>query len=444
MEKLDKLFEAARNQRVEFTFDEAKESFVSRLNNPLTRAESNFQKVFTVKNFLIMLSSLILIVIIGHFLISTSSGIHKNEMSSPIFENNQSSHVDEKKVLNVGNTENIVALFSGRHSKKTPDSIEVFGSVTERILGDFQTNNQSFVPYQGAVLTHIFTDEPYIPNLNSEEITANHKKKKQMLKALEKFDKKEFAMMPSGTFEYEERTVSLQSFVIQKAEVTNLEYRTFLFDLLIQGRKDEFLKAKPDQSQWIKSKELIGSYLGPMEETYFSSKAYDEYPVVNVSREGADMYCKWLSQELMKFIDKDKQKQFNDVRLPGRVEWVYAASAGGSDYPYPWKGQFLRDSKGCFLANYKPFENSYQDDGGFLTVKTQTYNPNSVGIYNMSGNVAEMVYNSPNSRKEPGTAGGGWMNNAEEIKILGPDPYSGITDAHPNIGFRVVMTVLNH
>jgi formylglycine-generating enzyme required for sulfatase activity len=288
-------------------------------------------------------------------------------------------------------------------------------------------------------------DEEYkFPKLTEKEIDANHKKKKQMLKALEKFDKKEYIRLPSGTLQYEGKMTSLQSFIIQKTEVTNLEYRTFLFDLLIQGRKDEFLKAKPDQSQWTKSKELIGADLGPMEETYFSSKAYDEYPVVNVSREGADMYCKWLSQELVKYVGEDNIDQYNDVRLPGRVEWVYAASAGGSDYPYPWKGQFLRNSDGCFLANYKPFENSYQDDGGFLTVKTETYNPNSVGIYNMSGNVAEMVYNDPNSRDDPGTAGGGWMNNAEEIKILGPDPYSGNKEAHPNIGFRVVMTFTNY
>ncbi len=30
-----------------------------------------------------------------------------------------------------------------------------------------------------------------------------------------------------------------------------LEYRTFLFDLLIQGRKEDFLLAKPDQKLWI-------------------------------------------------------------------------------------------------------------------------------------------------------------------------------------------------
>ena len=69
---------------------------------------------------------------------------------------------------------------------------------------------------------------------------------------------------------------------MQTTEVTNLEYRTFLFDLLIQGKKDEFLKAKPDQAMW--TKEYKYAFLKPMEEHYFSHAAYDEYPVVAISR----------------------------------------------------------------------------------------------------------------------------------------------------------------
>jgi hypothetical protein len=58
----------------------------------------------------------------------------------------------------------------------------------------------------------------------------------------------------------------------------------------------------------------------------------------------------------------------------------------------------------------------------------------------MNGNVAEMVYNDIKT-KAAGTAGGAWNSNDEEIKILGPDPYVGVTTANPAIGFRVVMTV---
>jgi formylglycine-generating enzyme required for sulfatase activity len=236
-----------------------------------------------------------------------------------------------------------------------------------------------------------------------------------------------------------------------KKEISNKEYRTFLFDLIIQGRKDEFLIAKPDQSQWSAG----GVQNSKMEEYYFSHPAYDNFPVVNVSRAGAELYCKWLSQELLKFVGDKHPERYNDVRIPMHVEWVFAASAEGKQLPYPWDGIYLRNYQGLILANYRaemsPLREGYRAEINpkdstetFLyhdiTAPVGSYFPNANGLFNMSGNVAEMVYHSTEGRNNPGTAGGGWMNTAEEIKILAPDPYTGIAGAHKNIGFRIVMT----
>lgn len=432
---IEDLFEAARTQAPVHSFEETKDRFLNSLENKLSPDEQG-KNIYTFKNIIIMittLSTILLAIVIGSMNNPTNKNEKKSTEQSAFSKMNP--HNPHLQQVDSKGMPKVISLPTYKKQVSLVNNQVYFIPVISDDTTDQKINS---VPNDSPLVQ----DEEYIfPKLTDKEIAANHKKKKQMLRALEKFDKKEYIRLPTGSFEYEGKMISLQSFIIQKTEVTNLEYRTFLFDLLIQGRKEEFLKAKPDQSQWTKSKELIGATLGPMEETYFSHPAYNEYPAVNISREGAELYCKWLTQELIKVIDKDKQNQYNDLRIPGRVEWVYAASSGGADYPYPWKGEFLRNSAGCFLANYKPFEKSYADDGGFLTVKVDSYNPNSVGIYNMSGNVAEMVYNAPNSRKEPGTAGGGWMNNSEEIKILGPDPYSGKTEAHPNIGFRVVMTV---
>jgi formylglycine-generating enzyme required for sulfatase activity len=288
---------------------------------------------------------------------------------------------------------------------------------------------------------------PYqFPKLTEEEINITKKKKKAMLKALAKHDKDFYVFIPSGSFDYNGKTVSVQAYYMGIGEVTNFEYRTFLFDLLIQGRNDEFLKAKPDQNAWLDFS--FGGYPA-FKEHYFSHKAFNDYPVVTISREGAELYCKWLSQEIRKYVGPEKEAQYNDVRLPLRVEWVKAASNEGKQLPYPWKGPFVRHSTGAFEANFVHgivdtiFETNtdttkIEHD---LLAPSKSFWPSELGLYNMSGNAAEMVYGGMN-KSEPGTAGGSWMSFENEIKIYAPDPNKGIIDPKPTIGFRVVSTYL--
>lgn len=283
------------------------------------------------------------------------------------------------------------------------------------------------------------SNDPYIfPKLTDEEIKKTIKTKRQMFKALEKHDKKSWAYIPSGTFYVRNDTISVQAFYMETTEITNLEYRTFLFDLLIQGRNDEFLKAKPDQSQWVA---VYGQNMQPMTDHYFSHPAYDNYPVCNVSKEGAELYCKWFTQEYNKTYGT--KGNINDLRLPSRNEWLYAASAGGKHMKYPWDGEFPRNSAGCYLANFCPETDSSMLDGAFFTASVRSYTASEFGLYNMSGNVAEMVYETDNSRGTTGTAGGDWLSSEKEIQLLGPDKYGNNASPHPNIGFRVVITYLN-
>ena len=252
------------------------------------------------------------------------------------------------------------------------------------------------------------------------------------------------AYIGSGSFVYENDSVSVQAFFMQKGEVTNIQYKTFLFDLLIQGKKAEFQIAKPEQQLWT---ELLGDEYKEMQDNYFSGEEWEDYPVVNVSREGALLYCKWLTEERRLYASTEME---TDFRLPTKVEWTMAASADGKMMPYPWSGESTQNEEGCYLANFDAPNSvvatkgscDLQSDGAPVIASTMTYNPNEFGLYNMSGNVAEMVQIKPSNddRGEAGTAGGGWMNSAEEIKINAPDPYKGRTEGHPNIGFRVVIT----
>jgi formylglycine-generating enzyme required for sulfatase activity len=56
---------------------------------------------------------------------------------------------------------------------------------------------------------------------------------------------------------------------------------------------------------------------------------------------------------------------------------------------FPWGNYYLRNKKGCLMANFKPGRGNYPEDGGFYTVRADAYWPNDYGLYCMSGNVAE-------------------------------------------------------
>ena len=454
---LDQLFENYANQPTVVTFEETKVRFLNTLNTKIPTKQSIKLHV-TLKFWIIMAIGT---TFIAALLFLSNPTFTKGKHKVPKNPNPKKEIVLPVSKSIPEESENNVAQL--QPNENIPVQLQVIPWMDEVL-----THQEKVVVEQVQTPTSIafvvdFFDDYIFPKLTDEEIKETARFKREMLRSLQKFDKKEYALIPSGTFSYQNDTVSIQSFYMAKKEISNKEYRTFLFDLLIQGRKDEFLLAKPDQSQWSAGNVQNSK----MEEYYFSHPAYDNFPVVNVSRAGAELYCRWLTQELLKFVGDKHPDRYNDVRIPMHVEWVFAASAEGKQLPYPWDGIYLRNYQGLILANYRaemdPLRQDYRANispkdtldqgnakfqGEDLTAPVGSYFPNANGLFNMSGNVAEMVYHINTDprveiyAKEPGTAGGGWMNTAEEIKILAPDPYKGIVGAHKNIGFRIVMTTL--
>ncbi len=146
-------------------------------------------------------------------------------------------------------------------------------------------------------------------------------------------------------------------------------------------------KIYPDTLVWIR--DFTYSYNEPMSKKYFSHPAFGSYPVVGVSWKQATAFCEWRTLYLNSFLEAKKRMTESDFRLPTEAEWEYAARGGRSQVPYPWGGPYLRNKKGCLLANFKPGRGNYPEDGGMYTVRADAYWPNDFGLYNMAGNVAE-------------------------------------------------------
>jgi sulfatase modifying factor 1 len=147
------------------------------------------------------------------------------------------------------------------------------------------------------------------------------------------------------------------------------------------------IKIYPDTLVWIR--DFSYSYNEPMAKRYFSHPSFGNYPVVGVSWKQATAFCEWRTNYLNSFLESKKRIAESDFRLPTEAEWEYAARGGRSQAPYPWGGYYLRNKKGCLLANFKPGRGNYPEDGGFYTVRADAYWPNDFGLYNMSGNVGE-------------------------------------------------------
>ena len=126
-----------------------------------------------------------------------------------------------------------------------------------------------------------------------------------------------------------------------------------------------------------------------MTKRYFSHPAFGNYPVVGVNWLQATAFCEWRTQYLNAFLEKQNKATESDFRLPTESEWEYAARGGRSQSMFPWGNYYLRNKKGCLLANFKPGRGNYPEDGAFYTARADAYWPNDFGLYCMAGNVAE-------------------------------------------------------
>jgi gliding motility-associated lipoprotein GldK len=188
----------------------------------------------------------------------------------------------------------------------------------------------------------------------------------------------------------------------KELDVRKLNFEYYWIDLKSAAQKANREQGKTDRSVFIK-KDIINvypdtlswihdytySFNDPITSSYFWHPAYDDYPVVGVTWKQARAFCIWRTQLLDSYLLSNGETMVQAFRLPTEAEWEYAARGGLALSPYPWGGPYIRNSRGCFLGNFKPMRGNYLDDGGFYTVKVTSYWPNDYGLYCMAGNVAE-------------------------------------------------------
>ena len=185
----------------------------------------------------------------------------------------------------------------------------------------------------------------------------------------------------------------------KEVDPTKIAFHSEVFDLKEAAKRENAGKPRsafivkkdvqiyPDTLVWIR--DFAYSYNEPMTKRYFSHPSFGNYPVVGVNWKQANAFCEWRTHLLNSYLDSKKRTQESDFRLPTEAQWEYAARGGRSQSMFPWGNYYLRNKKGCLMANFKPGRGNYPEDGGFYTVRADAYWPNDYGLYCMSGNVAE-------------------------------------------------------
>ncbi|MEP2773811.1 MAG: SUMF1/EgtB/PvdO family nonheme iron enzyme [Fulvivirga sp.] len=188
------------------------------------------------------------------------------------------------------------------------------------------------------------------------------------------------------------KQITIGSFYMDDTEITNNEYRQFINHLLedsvsVLGEEKIMSDYYPDTTVWVKD---FAHHMGdPIMDYYYWHPGYDDYPVVGVDWDAAVYFSEWRTAYWNDYRRSVGQVPMPSFRLPNEAEWEYAARGGRDMAKYPWGNPYIRNSKGCMLANFKPGRGNFYDDGFAYTATVASYFANDYGLYDMSGNVSE-------------------------------------------------------
>lgn len=243
----------------------------------------------------------------------------------------------------------------------------------------------------------------------------------------------------SNFYDFDERPATnlrMSGFLLGKYEITNEEFCYFLNDMecdslgMVDGVKVIDLEHPLTR---ITRNRFTGEC--------FPDKGWEDYPVVNVSWHGAQMFC-----------------TMGGGRLPSEAEWEYAARGAkyARKYSVNWdKSDFEYD----YLyagGNYMGQLGWFVDNSRGTIWKGGMLKPNELGLYDMSGNVWEWCYDKYRSdfyaRNGDSTdpmcltsdkvgarvnRGGSWSSDATYCRVTNRN-YLNEFDMNPYLGFRIM------
>ena len=242
-------------------------------------------------------------------------------------------------------------------------------------------------------------------------------------------------------------------FVPVPIRTSNANGRAVLFSVFETRVKDYGLFAKETPGLKTQWQELV----------FGSNVQQPDHPVVSVSWDDANRFCQWLTERERKSRDIGPNDQY---RLPTDHEWSCAVGIGGRENPrlspgdkpslgnlFPWgtgwppprqAGNFQSEADSKILG--VPGHISGYTDGYPSVAPVGSFPPNSLGIHDLAGNVAEWcsdLWEDPPPRgqlKFPTTRGSTFLSG-DELQLASSARSPGADYGTYYLGFRCVLDV---
>ncbi len=234
--------------------------------------------------------------------------------------------------------------------------------------------------------------------------------------------------------------VCVDDFYIGKYEVTVGEFRMFVDDTGYKTEAEEKGGMQHwDGEEWEKKVDVYWDNTGFLQT--------ESQPVVGVSWNDTQEFIKWLNM-----------KSGKSFRLSTEAEWEYAARSRGKKYKYSW-GNGTPSGNVADKTTKKTFPRwitwEGYDDGFLFTAPVGSFEPNKLGLYDMTGNVWEWCsdwydkeYYKKSEKQNPlGPPGGVHRVNRGSCWHCGPElnrvtfrSYIYADYRFITLGFRLAMT----